>query len=155
MRDKDETLIRSLDATTTTEALVLDASRTLVCRGAVDDQYGFGYSLKTPRKRYLADAINAVLKRKTPDVQATIAPGWELFFESAPQIPTEVGDCLGILSLLELSTTTWALSIESANQPVECSRLRECHNRFERQRVMVCVVAVSDSAKGMPKILYR
>src|SRR5262249_7335668 len=42
--DSAKALQGALAGSTTTEAFVLDASRTLVYRGAVNDQYGLGYS---------------------------------------------------------------------------------------------------------------
>ena len=76
-----------LEAKTTTEVFVLDKARTLVYRGAVDDQYGFGYALDAPRRNYLKDALNQVIKRGKPSVSATSAPGCELFYgdQKAPQ----------------------------------------------------------------------
>lgn len=60
---------------TTTEAYILDGKLTLRYRGAVDDQYGIGYSRANPRHTYLRDALNAVLGGKSPAVPATWAPG--------------------------------------------------------------------------------
>lgn len=71
----DEMAAAALGAKTTTEVFLLDASRKLVYRGAVDDQYGIGYSTDKPKNTYLVDAIEATLKGKTPSVQATWAPG--------------------------------------------------------------------------------
>ncbi|MBL8992852.1 MAG: redoxin domain-containing protein [Spirochaetia bacterium] len=65
----------SLGAVTTTEIFVLDAKRTLIYRGAVDDQYGLGYSLAAPKQNYLRDALAAGLAGKLPIIRATSAPG--------------------------------------------------------------------------------
>ncbi len=73
--DRDGALCRALGAGVTTDVLVLDAKRTLVYRGALDDQYGLGYSLDAPRHRYAADALDAALAGRVPAVQATEAPG--------------------------------------------------------------------------------
>src|SRR5262249_42938390 len=48
VHDKDGTLTAALSAKSTTEVFVLDAARTVVYRGAIDDQYGIGYSLDAP-----------------------------------------------------------------------------------------------------------
>jgi thiol-disulfide isomerase/thioredoxin len=69
---------------TTTEVFVLDATRTLVYRGAVSDQYGFAYALDEPRNHYLVDALEAVIAGRTPAVQATSAPGCEIEIEPLP-----------------------------------------------------------------------
>jgi len=81
VRDVDQKIIRALGAKTTTEAFVLDSERSLVYRGAVDDQYGFGYSRNEPRHTYLRDALDALLAGATPTVAATSAPGCELWID--------------------------------------------------------------------------
>jgi thiol-disulfide isomerase/thioredoxin len=81
VHDKDLEVIGALDARTTTEVFVLDSARTLIYRGAVDDQYGFGYALDAPRRHYLIDALEALLKGTRPEVAATSSPGCELFYE--------------------------------------------------------------------------
>jgi len=72
---KDSDVAEALGAKTTTEAFVVDAQGRIVYRGAVDDQYGIGYSSERPKHRYLADAIESVLGGKAPAVAATWAPG--------------------------------------------------------------------------------
>ncbi|MEI9895807.1 MAG: redoxin family protein [Chthoniobacter sp.] len=69
---------RTVAATTSTEVFVLDAARTLVYRGAINDQYGLGYSKNAPTKNYLHEALDAVLRDSTPAVAATSAPGCAL-----------------------------------------------------------------------------
>lgn len=78
VHDKDGQLAATLGALTTTDVIVLDAARTVVYHGAIDDQYGFGYSIDAPRYRYLADALAAITAGKQPLVSATEAPGCTL-----------------------------------------------------------------------------
>jgi peroxiredoxin/Ca2+-binding EF-hand superfamily protein len=78
VHDAQGALARVLGATTTTEVFVLDAARTLVYRGAINDQYGLGYSKDAPTKTYLRDALAAVLGGTAPMVAATTAPGCAL-----------------------------------------------------------------------------
>jgi|SRR5882672_3974180 len=59
----------------TTEAFVVDEKAVLRYRGAVDDQYGIGYTKEAPTANYLVDAIEAVLSGRKPRVSATEAPG--------------------------------------------------------------------------------
>jgi thiol-disulfide isomerase/thioredoxin len=80
VHDAQGTLAQALGATTTTEVFVLDAARTLVYRGAVNDQYGLGYSKDAPTKSYLRDALAAVLRGAEPAIAATTAPGCALDF---------------------------------------------------------------------------
>lgn len=75
LRDGDRKLCAALGLETTTEVLVLDAARTLAYRGAVSDQYGPTWSLEAPRRKYLAEALEAVLAGTTPPIMATTAPG--------------------------------------------------------------------------------
>jgi thiol-disulfide isomerase/thioredoxin len=79
--DRDHTLAKALAPRTTTEVLVIDRARTLVYRGAVDDQYGLGYSVDAPRANYLKNALDAVLADDRPNIEATTAPGCALDFE--------------------------------------------------------------------------
>ena len=83
VRDGNKELPRTLGAETTTEVFVLDSARTMVYRGAVDDQYGFAYALDAPRHTYLTDALDAVLAGQTPKVTATSSPGCELYYDAA------------------------------------------------------------------------
>ncbi|HEY3900621.1 MAG TPA: redoxin family protein [Chthoniobacter sp.] len=78
VNDAGQTLERTLAATTSTEVFVLDASRTLIYRGAVNDQYGLGYSKDAPTKSYLREALDAVVNDTAPPITATSAPGCAL-----------------------------------------------------------------------------
>ena len=78
IHDRDGSLARSLNARSTTEVFLLDATRTLIYRGALDDQYGVDYNLDAPRERYLAAAVDALLAGTRPTIAATQAPGCEL-----------------------------------------------------------------------------
>lgn len=77
-RDPSGALFRALGATHTTDVFLLDAARTLVYRGAIDDQYGQGYSLDAPRERFALPALEAMLQDRRPLMTATVAPGCEL-----------------------------------------------------------------------------
>lgn len=82
VHDKAGTLAQALALTSTTDALLLDSARTVRYHGAVDDQYGFGYSLEAPRKHYLATAIEDYLQEKPVLISATEAPGCHLDFST-------------------------------------------------------------------------
>jgi mono/diheme cytochrome c family protein/thiol-disulfide isomerase/thioredoxin len=73
--DKESRFAAHLSATSTTDVFVLDQSHTIVYHGAIDDQYGFGYSVDAPRYTYLRDALEAALDQRTLLVAATAAPG--------------------------------------------------------------------------------
>jgi len=81
--DKDGAVCRALNAHSTTEVIVLDAKRTVVYRGAVDDQYGIGYATDAPKTTHLKNAIAAVLAGEWPAVRATTAPGCDLDLSAA------------------------------------------------------------------------
>jgi Ca2+-binding EF-hand superfamily protein/mono/diheme cytochrome c family protein len=76
--DSDGTLSQQLAATTTTEVFLLDAARTLIYRGALNDQYGLGYTKDMPQHHYLRDAVAAMLRGEPVEVVATSAPGCAL-----------------------------------------------------------------------------
>lgn len=78
VHDPERALATTLGATTTTEVFLVDGARTLVYRGAIDDQYGIGVAHDAPRQRYLDAAIAAVVARKQPAVASTSAPGCAL-----------------------------------------------------------------------------
>jgi mono/diheme cytochrome c family protein len=80
---------RELDAVTSPEAFLFDRARTLRYRGAIDDQYGIGYSKHAPAADYLVDALEAVLAGEDVAVEATSAPGCVLGAEAAS--PPELG----------------------------------------------------------------
>jgi len=83
VHDPDEKLAHHVGALTTTDVIVLDQARTVVYHGAIDDQYGIGYSLDSPRHTFLATAIDSLLAGKVPEVAATVAPGCLLDHESS------------------------------------------------------------------------
>lgn len=83
IHDRDQTITTTLAATTSTEVFLLDAKRTLVYRGAINDQYGLGYAKDKPTKTYLRDALTAMLRHTQPVIAATTAPGCAL------DLPTE------------------------------------------------------------------
>lgn len=73
--DADGALTGALRARTTTEVFLIDAARTLVYRGAIDDQYGITYTRPAVRETWLRDAIDATLAGDTPAVRQTDAQG--------------------------------------------------------------------------------
>lgn len=76
--DQKQSLQQSLLATTSTEVFVLDRSRTLVYRGAINDQYGLGYSKDSASKHFLREALDSLLSDKPIEVRATTSPGCSL-----------------------------------------------------------------------------
>ncbi len=84
VHDRDQRLATALGAQTTAEVFVLDAARTLLYRGALDDQYGLGYALDAPRTTYLRDALTAALAGQPVPIAATEAPGCTLDLPASP-----------------------------------------------------------------------
>jgi mono/diheme cytochrome c family protein len=78
VHDADNTLSEALGLCTTTDVVIIDAARTVVYHGAVDDQYGFGYALDAPRHTYLKDALAELAAGREPSIAATDSPGCEL-----------------------------------------------------------------------------
>lgn len=68
-------LAKALGVESTGDVFVLDASAHLVYRGAVDDQYGLGYTRELPTRRLLERALDAVVRGAPVAVPATTAPG--------------------------------------------------------------------------------
>jgi hypothetical protein len=90
VHDPKSKLGPELGVTSTTEVFVLDSARTLVYRGAIDDQYGIGYARQSPRETYLRDALDAVLDGRPVEMAATTAPGCALKFDTPSQDSTGV-----------------------------------------------------------------
>jgi len=110
VRDEAATVARTIGATRTTDVFVLDAKRTMVYRGAVDDQYGFGYSIDEPRTQYLCKAIDATLANEPVSIAATQAPG----------CPLEIADA----NSASIDTTTYHNRVSRIlqNHCVQCHR---------------------------------
>ena len=68
-------LADELQVVSTGDAFLLNADNELIYRGAIDDQYGFGYTRDAPTNNYLRNAMDALLQGASIEVPATIAPG--------------------------------------------------------------------------------
>ena len=88
VHDAEKTFAAALRARSTTEVFLLDATRTLLYRGALDDQYGLSYNLDAPRVNYLRDAVSALLAGGRPDIAATEPPGCELDLPAEKSVAT-------------------------------------------------------------------
>ena len=84
MRDERGDIAKALGIRSTAEVFVLDAARTVLFRGAVDDQYGLGYSKAAPNQRFLVSALESVLSGKKVETACTSVPGCSL--ESAAPV---------------------------------------------------------------------
>jgi peroxiredoxin/mono/diheme cytochrome c family protein len=85
--DRTRAVVRALGARTTTEVFVLDPARTLLYRGAVDDQHGIGKSLDAPQRHFLREALDAAIVGDRPRVRATWPPGCVLEVPEAAPAP--------------------------------------------------------------------
>lgn len=84
LRDPQGRLAQALGARTTTEVFVLDTKRTLLYRGAVDDQYGIDYTKTEAARPFLAAALDDLLAGRRIHTPATPAPGCALELPPAP-----------------------------------------------------------------------
>ena len=75
------TLAARLAAVTTTEVFLLDRAGTLRYRGAIDDQYGIGYSRPEATATYLRNALESVAVNEPVALEAVSAPGCVLGIE--------------------------------------------------------------------------
>jgi mono/diheme cytochrome c family protein len=67
-----------LQPSSTTEVFVFDTQRSLVYRGAINDQYGVSFARPYPRSHYLRAVLEAILRGDRPLITSTIAPGCAL-----------------------------------------------------------------------------
>lgn len=86
--DRNRDLATALGGDTTTEVFVLDQKRTLLYRGAIDDQYGLGYARNTPTTNYLRSALESILNHDRPRIEATWAPGCDLGIDTPTEPPS-------------------------------------------------------------------
>ena len=68
-------LADALGVKSTGEVFVLDAGHRLRFRGAVDDQYGLGYTKDVATRHYLRNALDELLEGRPVQTPATSAPG--------------------------------------------------------------------------------
>lgn len=87
LRDGGNKIADQFGATRTPEVFVLDASRTIRYHGRIDDQMTYGRQRNAPEKKYLVDAVNAVLAGKPvgePHIEAIGCHIGRLLTESKP-----------------------------------------------------------------------
>ncbi|BAO44337.1 thioredoxin domain-containing protein [Thiolapillus brandeum] len=68
-------LAEALGVKSTGDVFVLDEAHRIIYRGAIDDQYGFGYTQDAPTHYYLRNALEAEMKGWPVTPAATHAPG--------------------------------------------------------------------------------
>ena len=89
VHDREGLLSQAIDTRTTADAIVFDSARTVLYHGAIDDQYGLGYSLESPRHHYLSNAISAVMTQRRPEPAATVAPGCAIHVKNRTTADTQ------------------------------------------------------------------
>ena len=85
-------LADALGVKSTGDVFVLDAEHRLRYRGAVDDQYGLGYTRDFPTQHYLRNALESLRQGREVETPATAAPGCYIDADPAkdrllPQLP--------------------------------------------------------------------
>jgi len=87
-------LAEHLGVKSTGDVFVLDSQGRIRYRGAVDDQFGLGYTRDAPTSHYLRNALEAVQADRPVRIPATAAPGCYIDADPAfdlqiPQLPGE------------------------------------------------------------------
>ena len=108
LRDEGQVAAGRFDAERVPEAFVLDAERVIRYQGRIDDQHGIGYQRPQPTKRYVVDALEAVLDGKKVAVEKVCVEG--CFITRAPKAKAD-------------ATVTYAKHVA----PILQSRCQECH----------------------------
>ena len=80
--DRNQELVTGLSAASTTEVFLLDQELKLCYRGAVDDQYGLGYTKPQPQSEYLKVAIEQLLSGQPISPSHTTSPGCRIMAAS-------------------------------------------------------------------------
>ncbi len=78
VHDKDGAFATAIGAGVTTDTFLLDPTRTVIYRGALNDQYGQGFSHNEPKQSYVSLAIDSLLAGQSPLIASTDAPGCAL-----------------------------------------------------------------------------
>ena len=73
--DKNNKLSNWLGVQTSAEVYLFDKDKILKYRGAIDDQYGLGFSKASATQNFLLDAINALEENRAIPITSTSAPG--------------------------------------------------------------------------------
>ena len=73
--DPEQRLASWLGVRSTGDVFLFDTEARLRYRGAIDDQYGIGFTRPAPTHTFLKDAIAALRAGESPEVVATVAPG--------------------------------------------------------------------------------
>jgi thiol-disulfide isomerase/thioredoxin len=87
--DRNQELVTGLFATSTTEVFLLDQELMLRYRGAVDDQYGLGYTKPQPQTEYLKVAIEQLLSDQPVSPTQTTSPGCRIVAATTAERPLE------------------------------------------------------------------
>ena len=75
LKDAGNVVADLFGAERTPEVFVLDAQRTVRYRGMLDDQYGYRERRSAPTKKYVANAVDALLKSETVPLAETQVQG--------------------------------------------------------------------------------
>ena len=112
LKDVGNVVADQFGAVRTPEAFVLDRSRAIRYRGRLDDQYDVGIQRPGPSRKYLAEALDALLADREVDVPRTDSPG-----------------CLigRVKPINETAGVTWSNQIAAIFQ----RRCQECHRPGE------------------------
>ena len=75
LKDPANRVADSFGAQRTPEVFLFDSNQRLVYSGAIDDQYSYGQQKPKAEKKYLQDAVTAILADQTPKVERTQPDG--------------------------------------------------------------------------------
>jgi len=83
--DKSSELARWLGVRSSGDVFLFGGDAQLRYRGAIDDQYGIGFSRDAPTRHFLQAALQALRKDEPVAIAATVAPGCVLDLRPQPQ----------------------------------------------------------------------
>jgi hypothetical protein len=86
-------LAEQLGVKSTGDVFVIDGTGHIRYRGAVDDQYGLGYTRDTPTANYLRNALDDLLGQRDVKVPATAAPG--CYIDADPALDSQLPNLPG------------------------------------------------------------
>ncbi len=99
-KDQDQSLARRFGATRTAEVVVLNATRDIVYRGRIDDQFSPGIKRSAPSRMDLQNAIEELLMNKPVSVASTQPVGCLITFQKQTTRETDITYCKTIAPIL-------------------------------------------------------
>jgi peroxiredoxin len=136
LKDDRNVVADQLQAARTCEAMVLDGRAVLRYRGAIDDQYGLGARRPEPSKRYVVEALEAILGGKETETTGSSVVGCPIDRVEAkdtalkvPRIRSTAGEIIKARKEIDAKETVTVGSVTYASDVAAIlqNKCQSCH----------------------------